>query len=45
MISRARSRGRARRAWPPLSLCLVIVISWAIVTALDSVVYTQTTRD
>jgi branched-chain amino acid transport system permease protein len=35
--------GPARRAWPPLALCLVIVISWAIVTALDSVVYTQTT--
>jgi branched-chain amino acid transport system permease protein len=34
--------GPARRAWPPLALCLVIVISWAIVTALDSVVYTQT---
>jgi branched-chain amino acid transport system permease protein len=35
--------GPARRAWPPLALCIVIVASWALVTALDSVVYTQTT--
>ena len=33
----------ARRAWPPLALCLLIVVSWAVVSALDNVVYTQTT--
>ena len=43
MIQPRTLEGPARRAWPPLALCLVIVISWAIVTALDSVVYTQTT--
>ena len=33
----------ARRAWPPLALCLLIVVSWAVVSAVDNVVYTQTT--
>ena len=33
----------ARRAWPPLALSLLIVVSWAVVSAVDNVVYTQTT--
>ena len=43
MIQARTLEGPARRAWPPFALCLIIVISWALVTALDSVVYTQTT--
>ncbi len=33
----------ARRAWPPLALSLLIVVSWAVVSAIGNVVYTQTT--
>lgn len=31
----------ARRLWPPLFLCLVVVVSWAIVEALDNGLYTR----
>jgi branched-chain amino acid transport system permease protein len=43
MIGRRDFEGTARRGWPPFALCALIVISWAVVTALDNVVYTQTT--
>jgi branched-chain amino acid transport system permease protein len=33
----------ARRIWPPLFLCVLVVASWALVEAFDSVVYTRTT--
>jgi branched-chain amino acid transport system permease protein len=33
----------ARRIWPPLFLCMVVVGSWALVSAFDNVVYTRTT--
>jgi branched-chain amino acid transport system permease protein len=33
----------ARRAWPPLALSALIVVSWAIVSGIGNVVYTQTT--
>jgi branched-chain amino acid transport system permease protein len=43
MIGRRDFEGPARRGWPPLALCALVVISWAVVSALDNVVYTQTT--
>ena len=32
----------ARRVWPPLFLCVVVVVSWAVVEALDNGLYTRT---
>lgn len=31
----------ARRLWPPLFLCVVVVVSWALVEALDNGLYTR----
>jgi branched-chain amino acid transport system permease protein len=43
VIRRRTLEGPARRAWPPFALCLLVVVSWAVVTAVGNVVYTQTT--
>jgi branched-chain amino acid transport system permease protein len=33
----------ARRVWPPLALCALVVITWVLVDAFGDVVYTNTT--
>lgn len=43
MIGRTGLQGLARRAWVPTFLCALVVVSWAIVEAVDKSVYTRTT--